>query len=212
MDEPICGITDLFPQPLVKMDIDHHVAVSVFKNIVKRKAGFQDIIRTYGLTNYYNAKNVFELFSELQPVHDEIVNKANYIYQEIYNVDNELRVTNAWYNECELGSAQIFHNHCNSVLSGTLYLKTDSNTCIQFRSPYSALPAMHNQIRDKVSKKPNRKGHGYHQNYHTVFIRDGHCLFWPSFMMHGYPDNQTPNRLSLSFNMMPKQVNGIYKI
>ena len=206
-------ITDLFPQPLVKMDIDHHAAVSVFDNIVKNNTPEADILRKPDEpTNYYNTKNVFRLFSELQPMHDQIIEKANYVYKDILNYNNTLRMTNAWFNECQVGGYQFMHNHCNSIISGTVYLRADRQTNIQFRSPFAEAPTITNHIKDEQSKYPNKNGHNYHQKLHTVFIREGHVLFWPSFMIHGYQNNRTPNRLSISFNLLPQQVNTTYQI
>ena len=210
---PEYGIADLFPCPLIKMDVDHHVAKSVFKNSIVNVASTDDTINRNGVINFYNDGNVFRLFSELQPLHDSILSKANYIYQKILNYqDTTLYITNAWFNICAVGGHQIFHNHCNSVLSGTVYLNTDKYTEIQFQSPYASVPSTHNQIKDLPSNQPNEKGYEYHNDYHRVNVGDGQCLFWPSYLLHGYQENRTNNRLSLSFNLFPTQVNRMYKL
>mgnify|MGYP001191085247 FL=1 len=209
---PEYGIQDLFPCPLIKMDVDHYVAESVFKNSVLREAGSDDTINKNGIINFFNTQNVFTLYSELQPLHDDILSKANYIYQKILNYDSELKITNAWFNICAVGGHQLFHNHCNSVISGTLYIHADKYTEIQFQSPYASVPSMHNQIRDLPSDKPNEKGYEYHNDYHRVNVSAGQCLFWPSFLLHGYQENRTNSRLSLSFNLFPTQVNRMYKL
>ncbi len=211
MTVPEYGLQDLFPQPLIKMDVDHHMGLAVFNNTIRHARG-DDIIDSNGVINYYNHGNVFTLFSELQPLHDEILSKANHIYQKILNYDSTLRITNAWFNLCSRGGHQIFHNHCNSVLSGTLYLNTDKHTNIQFQSPYASIPQFCNQLKDQPSETPNEKGYGYHYDYHTIYTSNGTCLFWPSFLLHGYRENRTDNRLSLSFNLVPQQVNRMYKL
>ena len=79
-------------------------------------------------------------------------------------------------------------------------------------SPYASVPSTHNQIKDLPSNQPNEKGYEYHNDYHRVNVGDGQCLFWPSYLLHGYQENRTPNRLSLSFNLFPTQVNRMYKL
>ena len=58
--------------------------------------------------------------------------------------------------------------------------------------------------------RENKFGYNYHFLQCTMNVGNGVCLFWPSYMKHGYHNNQTPNRLSLSFNMMPESFNSLY--
>ena len=86
------------------------------------------------------------------------------------NRDSVLRVTNAWFNLCEVGGRQHMHNYCNSVLSGTVYLRTDNQSYVQFQSPYH-MNDFGNMLLDEANtKRPNRS---------TVSIRSearpSHC-------------------------------------
>jgi len=209
------AINDLFPQPLVKMEIDVKPYLEYFwKHMFKNTPDehIQNWPSSRGIKNYYNDSNVFDYHDQLKPLQDDLIKKANWVYQNVHHVDNTLRITNAWFNLAQPGAVQNFHNHCNSMLSGTLYLTADEYTQLIFGSPYASAPTTHNQLRDQPMDKENEKGFTYHYDETQVVPKSGEVLFWNSFLMHGYPPNNTKDRLSLSFNMMPEQVNRTYKI
>lgn len=209
---------DLFPRPLIRTQISvKNDIISFFYNTIKtqdnkkeNKTSPTSIVK--GLVHYHNDENVFNIYEELNELEKEILKSANFTYKKILNHKNDLYITNAWFNECAVGSSQFMHNHCNSVLSGTLYLNTDENTNIQFLSPYGYSDTVNNLVDCADMQEQNEFGYLYHYTHCTVNVERGDCLFWPSYMKHGYDTNMTPNRLSLSFNMMPKNFNHTYKI
>lgn len=127
------------------------------------------------------------------------------------NHDSDLRVTNAWFNECDVGGRQYMHNHCNSVISGTLYLRVDENSYLQFQTPYRMNDFGNLLLDEPNTKRSNRFGYGHHFSTVTVPVKGGDCLFWPSHLRHGYSENLTPGRLTLSINFLPKEFNCVYK-
>ena len=203
----------LFAQPVTRVDLDIDGVAKFFDTVVRNnggdrtneKHGFGD----QGLMHYHNAENVFTVYDELSDLKDQILNAANFVYTEVMNHKSDLFITNAWFNECSVGSSQFMHNHCNSVLSGTLYLRTDENTYIQFQRPGSS--EVQNILEDSPdTDRDNKYGYNFHFQHCNFNVKNGVCLFWPSYMKHGYQNNQTPNRLSLSFNLMPKSFNSVY--
>jgi hypothetical protein len=38
------------------------------------------------------------------------------------------------------------------------------------------------------------------------FINEGMLVLWPSNLVHGYYDNDEENRITISMNIMPKQI------
>ena len=164
------------------------------------------------LVSYPHERNAFEAYAELKDLQTRILQAANFVYQEVLNHDTELRVTNAWFNECEVGGRQLMHNHCNSVLSGTLYLRTDPNSYIQFQSPFG-LNDFGNLLLDEPNiGRPNKFGYTHHFRVATYRVAAGVCLLWPSHLRHGYDENRTPGRLSLSFNLLPVAFNCLYQV
>jgi uncharacterized protein (TIGR02466 family) len=203
----------LFASPVTRVDFDIDGAAKFFDTVVKSNGGQSNQDRGHGdqgLVHYHNETNVFKLYDELKDLGNEILDAANFIYQDVMNHTSKLFFTNAWFNECEIGSSQFMHTHANSVLSGTLYLRTDENTYIQFQSPFG-ISEFANCLSDNTdTEKPNKFGYNYHFHQCSITVGNGVCLFWPSYMKHGYQNNQTPNRLSLSFNLMPESFNSMY--
>lgn len=205
----------LFAQPLVKVNID---VTGVAKLFYEKIRGNAETINTtiskdqLGLHHFHNDENVFEIYPELKTLEQKILSAANYTYEHILNHNSTLRFTNVWFNECEVGSQQFMHNHCNSVISGTLYLKTDENTIIQFRSPFTNSEFVPSIFDYPDQERPNVHDYVFHHDIVTVKVSNGDCLFWGSHLKHGYPPNKTPGRLSLSFNLMPTTFNCTYKI
>ena len=203
----------LFASPVTRIDFDVNGIAQFFDTVVKPNGGRSNEDRGFGdpgLMHYHNHDNVFKVYDELKDLGNEILNAANFVYQDVLNHKSKLFFTNAWLNECEVGSSQFMHTHGNSVLSGTLYIRTDENTDIQFQTPFGISEV--SNILDDVAdtEKDNKFGYNYHFKDCTFSVQNGVCLFWPSYMKHGYHNNQTPNRLSLSFNMMPESFNSMY--
>lgn len=205
----------LFPQPLIKVNIDIDGVAKFFDEKIRgNKETFNN--SNYGLNmglrHFHNDENVFDIYSELEPLRKSILNSANYTYQKILNHTSTLKFTNAWFNECDVGSEQVIHNHCNSIISGTLYLRTDENTCIQFFSPFKSTDFVASLVDEPSQENFNRFGYVFHHDVTSINVSDGVCLFWGSHIKHGYPPNKTPGRLSLSFNLIPSVFNCTYKI
>lgn len=206
----------LFALPVTRVDIDCDGIAEFFDTDVKPSKGKRNIHRTASittpLTHYHNDQIVFNLYPELEDLGDRILKAANFVYHDVMNHDSELRFTNAWFNECGVGGQQYMHNHCNSVLSGTLYLRADERSNLEFQSPYG-LNEFGNMLLDETNTmRPNRFGYGYHFKTVTYRVERGACLFWPSHLNHGYSENFTPGRLSLSFNFLPETFNCVYKV
>jgi uncharacterized protein (TIGR02466 family) len=203
----------LFASPVTRIDMEIDGVAKFFDTVVRSNGGKSNNDRGFGdqgLVHYHNETNVFKVYDELKDLGNEILDAANFIYQDVMNHKSDLFITNAWFNECEVGSTQFMHTHANSVLSGTLYLRTDENTYIQFQSPFGTNDFSNCLDDNPDTKKENKFGYNFHFQHCNFNVKNGVCLFWPSYMKHGYHNNQTPNRLSLSFNLMPKSFNSMY--
>lgn len=203
----------LFAQPVTCIDLEVDGVAKFFDTVIKGSGGESNQDHGFGdtgLVHYHNETNVFKLYDELKDLGDRIVDAANFVYTEVMNHKSDLFITQAWFNECQVGSSQFMHTHGNSVLSGTLYLRTDENTHIQFETPLGICNVA-NTLSDVADiDRENNYGYNFHFQHCNFNVGNGVCLFWPSYMKHGYHNNQTPNRLSLSFNLMPKSFNSMY--
>ena len=165
------------------------------------------------LSHYHSRSNVFKAFRELDWLSEQLEHAGNFVYQELmnYKKSGPMKITNAWYNLCQTGGAQPMHNHVNCLLCGTFYLRADENTKLQFEHPL-ANSSSHPELYDSPSTEPNAHGLKFHQRRAQVGLQTGDCLFWPAHVKHGYTANQTPDRLTLSFNMMPDTLNVDYQV
>ncbi len=164
------------------------------------------------LKHYHSFENVFTLYDGLEPLRKKIEEAGTFAYQSLLNYTHSgpMKITNAWFNLCNVGGSQIKHSHANNLLSGTLYLHTDQHSNIEFYHPLTT-DSLHAELYDEPDYSPNDYGLKYHLREIKIPVNTGDCLFWPSQLRHGYKNNLTPQRLSLSFNMMPSQLNTTYQ-
>jgi len=202
---------ELFATPVIKTRFANTEAlVHFFNDNIKDQMDIKD--ERDGLSHYHSRTNVLRHYAELLSFKNQIEKTGSFVYRELFNFGDsgQLYTTNAWFNLCEIGGSQPAHNHTNSLLCGTLYLTADENSELRFYHPQNNA-SFHSELFDNPSTEPNRHGLKFHRREAKISIRSGDCLFWPSWLKHGYQNNQTPNRLSLSFNMMPEKLNVDYQ-
>lgn len=117
-------------------------------------------------------------------------------------IQSEYTVVDAWVNHCASGS-QPFHAHVNSFISGTFYLDHDNEAApIEFVNP-----KLSHQTEPAISFTPDHsRATVFSQPTALVKPQPGDLILWESHIRHGYNDNKSPNRLSLSMNMIPRVV------
>lgn len=197
----------LFATPLINIQLE---------NAEKAKAFFYEKIHkntgNHKLVHFHSAQNVFDIYPELSWLKRDIENAANFAYQELLNYKHSgpMQITSAWFNLCDVGGNQIKHSHANNLLSGTFYLNADENSELEFYHPLSG-DSLHPELYDEPAQSANNFGLKYHFREVNVAVKTGDCLFWPSQLRHGYKNNKTPQRLTLSFNLMPEKLNTTYQ-
>jgi len=197
----------LFPSPLIKIHVeDANRAKEFFYQTIHKENNVP------ALVHYHSFENVFELYSDLGWLKDKIEEAGNFAYRDLlnYRKSGAMKITSAWFNLCQIGGTQQRHSHANNILSGTYYLHTDKHTEIDFYHPLTT-DSLHAELYDEPDMSNNKHGLKYHFREVTVAVQAGDCLFWPSQLRHGYRNNKTPNRLTLSFNMMPETLNTTYQ-
>ena len=207
---------DVFSIPIYTASIDVTDIEKFFNSKLKtKKHGRSQNKQCDNLIHYYNDTDVLEKFPQLKDLKESILEAGNFFYKQVlnYHKSGDLKITNSWFNLCQVDGWQQKHNHSNSVISGTLYINVDENSSITFCSPLNASSPTTCTIVDEPDyETPNSYGYKYH--YGTVNFRPsiGECVFWPSYLYHGYGTNKTKDRLSLSFNMIPTKFNSDYQV
>ncbi len=212
---PTWKALSLFALPVIAVEMGDVSAVRDFFNARIRDQTDPKVRKqTSGLiTHYHSGANVFEIYPELKAIGARVEEAGTHVYREIlnYKKSGPMRAKGAWFNVCDVGGVQPRHNHANCLLSGTLYLNADERTTIRFHSPSSVF-ATHAELHDQPDEAPNPHGFMFHYQHANVSVKNGDCLFWPPQMLHSYDDNKTPDRLTLSFNLLPEYLNSIYQL
>lgn len=149
-------------------------------------------------------QNIFKQFPSLKKLEEslrdycvEYINKSGFICDQVV-------ITDAWLNRAGLNAQQHSHLHYNSYLSGTYYINFDSQKHSQIifynqrllnaaiHSPVIEIPVNTNQPTPFNSKEI------------SINCKEGQVLIWKSHLNHGYKKNMVDNRLTMSFNVMPK--------
>jgi len=207
-------VASLFAIPVFKLSIaGADKAKSFFENSVQGQLADSEHDVQGALAHFHSQNNIFRLYPELKWLEDELHQAAALVYQELMNYGDSgpPRITNAWFNLCDVGGVQPMHSHANCLLCGTLYLNADEQSKIMFDHPLKN-SAQHAELYDAPSPEANKHGLRFHNREAQIDVVTGDCLFWPANLRHGYGANKTPGRLSLSFNMMPEKLNVDYQI
>lgn len=143
-------------------------------------------------------------FSEIKNI---LEIKANEYYNNILGFKESLYISDSWINLCKKGGSQPDHYHSNCVVSGTLYVQIGKNYApITFRNPRTNSQPLVSEIKSLRGTDTM-----YNMDWISVQnLKEGSLIFWPSYLVHGYSDNQFENRISISFNLNIKQSEFLY--
>jgi uncharacterized protein (TIGR02466 family) len=114
-----------------------------------------------------------------------------------YDCDNVV-IAQCWINDCSKGGSQPPHNHMNSLISGTYFV----NFIHEIHAPLTFGEST-------IMGTPYLKLHGGESVAH-IEPYEGTLLLWESHIKHGYQSNNTDKRISISFNVIPETLPGIY--
>tara|TARA_Y100001968_G_C19356396_1_gene717406 strand:- start:60 stop:737 length:678 start_codon:yes stop_codon:yes gene_type:complete len=151
-------------------------------------------------------QNLFNQFPQLSHLKSELINCCLYYINLTGYLCEEVVVNDAWLNIGQKGSILQWHNHSNSYLSGTYYInfdpikhsslafKNDRLNTTSFNTPSITIPV--NEKSKTVFNSPSFQ----------INAKEGDILIWKSNLIHGYEiPNKDKNRITLSFNIMPKE-------
>jgi hypothetical protein len=197
---------EIFPTAIGKYSYTDHAKLKpIIRNVMDT---------TNEVRNIKDAKHYFEytgsfldnpLLSDFKTFLESSVNDyAN----NLLKLNTQMFVSLSWINQTNTNCVMGTHNHCNSYFSGTYYLNYNKeihapiifSTEIEHsaKSPYMGItPQEYNNINSTV--------------YNVNDLDEGILLIWPSHLLHGHGPNLGDDRISISMNFLPTQLNnGIY--
>jgi uncharacterized protein (TIGR02466 family) len=117
-------------------------------------------------------------------------------WNEIFDCEQSLSMTNTWIARSQPGENHHTHEHPNSVVSGVLYVKATDGA--------GAFKMIHDgPIYDKIDLNYNLRNYNVFNSRSWSFkVKTGDILLFPSSITHGVTVN-TDERIILGFNSFP---------
>tara|TARA_Y100001968_G_C19377303_1_gene728367 strand:+ start:667 stop:1371 length:705 start_codon:yes stop_codon:yes gene_type:complete len=214
-------ITNISPEPIgiftlpkdKHMEYKKHIT-DIWENAPSElMQQFQHEPKTKHLCNLVN-QNLFSSFKDLLDLKLDIQKIILSYIREIGFSCEEVIINSAWLNNAEKGSTLEYHTHSNSYVSGNYFVNFDlsKHTRLAFLNDrVCTADAYPNAQVISIPKRTDKKSI-YTSNSYEIAAAEGKILIWRSNKAHGYKTpNQSGNRLTLSFNSMPKTLNnGFY--
>ena len=214
-------IMPMFPTPFLrgKLELDiEEVAQSCRHLIGEIEQG--DVFQEY--TTYFDesarvAMHETEWFHEFSNrIKDSYVAYCSNVFNiPVSHLERDAIHLFAWISIYKGPHSHATHNHVNSHISGTYYVKTEkSNQPIKFYNPNMGAIANHLAVDRPMEREgyPNMifdgvEGCDSSFNYEP---QEGEFLFWPSYIMHSVEPTQTVaddyERIAISFNLKHAQI------
>jgi len=218
---PLRGVTTpLFPIQIFRgtLPLNHDTVAQSVRNAIdpiRQKTEQTDM----NYTTYFfdevreemHNESWFKDFSDI--IKDTYVNwlSENYGYDFTKNCRDDIHLF-AWANQYLTPNYHEPHNHPDTIVSGTYYVKVDSDSSpIKFYSPNPAASVFGGSrpktIHHTTQPHTNIATTGYGVTHQEAFVHptEGEVLMWPSYLLHGVPSTESkdPNyeRISISFNL-----------
>ncbi len=148
-------------------------------------------------------QNLLNDFDELNDLKKDLQSiTLNFIHQLGY-LSDQVVINDCWLNVTNKGAILPTHFHANSYISGNYFVNYDPqvDTRLQFlndRYDRSAAPVI------QLKRDPNNNT-AYNMPSLNINAMEGQILVWRSQLAHGFKKpNERNNRVTLSFNSMPK--------
>lgn len=153
-------------------------------------------IETKSFENVSLASNVKSVLNQkkFKYLKDILMKEFNIYNNEVLHYLNDFKITTSWFTKCYTNQRSEYHNHCNSMISGILYLNTDE------KSGGISFENFENTRFKLTSKKYNI----YNCTEYTFEPSNGLLIFFPSEVYHKILNNNSNIiRYSLAFNLIP---------
>lgn len=186
----------IFPTPLHIIDFDDlsfcDRAATEIKNIQANGAGSGDHLCWTTPDDLHTR----ESFQELRII---LENEVNLVFDNIGLLRDSCYITCMWANVSKPDNRHALHMHANSFYSGVIYLETYGNPGnIGFKDPrYGSEMLSFDYTNESIFK----------QRTYEITPKKGRLVLFPSWLAHGTKSGNFEyfqNRISLSFNIMPR--------
>ena len=167
-----------------------------------------DYVRN-GLEHYEGNGSILHEVEEFEPIKKWVEKCALHFAETVLqsNVGGRMHCVGSWLNVASAEGFQDPHQHANSLISGTYYVR---------KSPrHSGLAFFANDLMSPPNKPnlmPQLKGPGPLNTPDMTTPPEGGLMLWQSHLQHGYPASGTDGRTSLSMNFLPDLIDGVYKM
>lgn len=196
-------IFNVFPNPVF---IENCPFQEDVKNFVNQE------LKSGNLTVNENCPNLHHLDNDLKKsilskdnfkdFNEWLVKCANYYVTDVlgYELVDGMTITDSWLNICNKNGMQVPHYHTNSYISGTYYVNIeDGHSPLTFRHIDNSTHSNNQSISLGIGKSAT-----LYNSDAVFFPENGQLFLWQSHLTHGYFNNQSDNRISLSMNFLPK--------
>jgi uncharacterized protein (TIGR02466 family) len=198
---------EIFPEAIGKYSFDYESRIKIKDlcfDIIKRNS-FSKNKDSNNLYHYCNTNKENLLNLEQFKWFEEKISTfaADYIENILgYELKDGVVITDCWMNLCQNNGDQFLHNHGNSFISGTYYVNfnPDVHGKLKFQNK-NMMSGMNSAPYLELTIKKNTK---YNSGGAIMNYNEGDVLLWQSHLIHGYSGNNSDNRISISFNIMPK--------
>ena len=199
---------DLFPTPV------NHIPNAITKPLLKKLR--KVIIDAKSITNnqsndlyHTNTNEFFEDLDEVKEVKKILLPHIEDFGEILFSDNLQWGFAGMWGNIMKKDGYQYRHNHCNSFISGVLYIDIPEN-CSSTRfwrpEPSNFFHFMH----------VNSERNNYYNNAYINFdnVEGGDLILFPSYLHHDVPISESnEDRITIAFNCLPTHINvGYYEV
>ena len=178
-----------FPTPILITKYENDLSKEI-KFVEKQK------LQNNGDNGNYRSKNTY-LFNnkQLSKIKKFCEDSVKIFSEEIFYLEENLKITQSWCNANPKGSIHHAHTHSNSIISGVFYLRLNNdNPPIIFNNEFNW------GIAPKI-----KKYNIFNSGQLIIPVKAGELILFPSSLNHNVPINKSETvRLSLSFNTFSK--------
>lgn len=161
---------------------------------------------TYHVVNDFFDKNSYPAFNHWREWMDNELKE--YWLNVLGKYETDLMITDYWFNMSQKGGYQHLHDHCNAALSGTYYINFNDALHSKF---HVANPHIQTTSFEPLLILEKKNQTPWNEDAVPIDHNEGDLVLFPSWLRHGYPENNEGGRVSMSFNVLPKLISsGIY--
>lgn len=192
----------LFPTPLklIKSFLSTEEKQDILKKVKTKHTNLESL-------NLSHSENIQTI---LNPVKKKAESYCVTLGEDLFGEKLEWKITSMWMNELSKNGFQYTHNHCNSFISGIIYVNLpEGSPKTKFYRPET----LSNFVFANCNKNSNFNI--FNSEWTEILeTEELDMILFPSYIKHSVDImNVVGNRITLSFNSVPKKlVNGPYSI